>query len=367
MFSFPISCRLPRCSSGFSLVEIMVGMVIGMLGIIVMMQIFALAEGQKRSTTGGGDAQNTGAIALYGLQRDIRQAGWGNSELRMIGCDVLLRPGVTLSAMAPLTISHAAIPAGDANTDTLLVVYGNTNGTTQGDGITGPSVTATSYPVQTPTAYAPNDYVIPVPQTRPTPCSLSLMQVDSTYVGNAASPNLTLKPVPPLTSMPGGTLYHMGQSPKILAYAIRNSNLTVCDYTVNDCAAAGNTGDAAIWVPIASNIVSLRAQYGRDTLTVVPASPPTPLPSYVVDTYDQTTPTTACGWVRTSAVRLALVARSGVYEKTAVTTAAPAWQGNAGAPVVLTANANWQNYRYKVFQTVVPIRNIAWLGVQVGC
>ncbi|MCX7179106.1 MAG: prepilin-type N-terminal cleavage/methylation domain-containing protein, partial [Proteobacteria bacterium] len=61
---------LSPAAQGFSLVEIMVGMVIGMLGIIVMMQIFALAEGQKRSTTGGGDAQNTGAIALYGLQRD---------------------------------------------------------------------------------------------------------------------------------------------------------------------------------------------------------------------------------------------------------------------------------------------------------
>ena len=47
-----------RLSAGFSLVEIMIGMVIGMLGIIVMMQIFALSEGQKRTTTGGGDAQN---------------------------------------------------------------------------------------------------------------------------------------------------------------------------------------------------------------------------------------------------------------------------------------------------------------------
>ena len=58
-----------------------------------------------------------------------------------------------------------------------------------------------------------------------------------------------------------------------------------------------------------------------------------------------------------------------------MTTAAPTWAatnagspvGSASTPILLTANANWQNYRYKVFQTIVPIRNIAWLGVQAGC
>lgn len=369
MFLSLLSRRPP--SNGFTLVEIMVGMVIGMLGIIVMMQIFALAEGQKRSTTGGGDAQNTGAIALYGLQRDIRQAGYGNSELRLIGCDLLLRTGVTLTVMAPLTINHALVPAGDTNTDTLLVVYGNTNGTTQGDGIIAASAAANVYPVQTPTTYTANDYVIAVPQVRPAPCSLNLMQVSSTYVGTPNNSSLSLASNDPalttsLASLRNGTLYNMGQAPRVLAYAIRDSNLTVCDYIQNDCGAAGNVTNSTIWVPIASNMVSLRAQYGHDANTPMDG---------IVDLYDQTTPTTACGWVKTSAVRLVLVARSGLYEKTAVTAAAPTWAattagspaGSASTPIALTANANWQNYRYKVFQTVVPMRNVAWLGVQAGC
>ena len=57
---------------GFTLVEVMVAMVIGMIGIIIMMQVFASAEGQKRTTTGTGDAQSNGAMAIYTLQRDIR-------------------------------------------------------------------------------------------------------------------------------------------------------------------------------------------------------------------------------------------------------------------------------------------------------
>lgn len=394
MFSMSLPSCHRRRSSGFSLVEIMVGMVIGMLGIIVMMQIFALAEGQKRATTGGGDAQTSGAIALYGVQRDIRQAGWGNSELKLIGCDVTLRAGVTLNPLAPATINHPVIPAGDANTDTLLVVYGNTNGSPQGDGFVSPNVTANVYPVQTSTSFNVNDWVIAIGPTRPAQpnrcgttqslifdrvnCVGAACVVTAPALANAA--NVVVATGMPVNTLPGvvganaSTLYNLGQAPKVLAYAIRGGNLTLCDYMVNDCGAAGNVGNTAIWVPIASNIVSLRAEYGRDTTNLA-----TLAMDGVPDLYDQVspvlqtvnnvapTPTAACGWARISAIRLVLVARSGQYEKTAVTAAAPVWQGSAATPIDLGGYANWQNYRYKTFQTVVPLRNIAWLGAQTGC
>jgi len=62
---------------GFSLVEIMVGMVIGLLSTIVVMQVYATFEGQKRTTTSGSDAQTNGAVALYTVERDARLAGYG--------------------------------------------------------------------------------------------------------------------------------------------------------------------------------------------------------------------------------------------------------------------------------------------------
>ena len=107
---------------GFSLVELLVGLVIGMIGVVIMMQIFSVSEGYKRTTTGGDDAQNNGAIGLYGLQRDLRQAGQGTNSFNglvppgaaasLIGCNVTLRAGVTINANAPVTINHASIPAG---------------------------------------------------------------------------------------------------------------------------------------------------------------------------------------------------------------------------------------------------------------
>jgi type IV pilus assembly protein PilW len=39
--------------AGMSMVELMVAMVIGLLGVIVIFQVFALNEGVRRSTTSG--------------------------------------------------------------------------------------------------------------------------------------------------------------------------------------------------------------------------------------------------------------------------------------------------------------------------
>ena len=354
----------PRQAAGFSLVEIMVALVIGMIGTIVMLQLFALGEGHKRATTGTSDAQSNGAIALYGLERDLRQAGYGVSDVKLLGCNLALplagavapalgRAATTLNNLAPLTINHASIPGGDANTDTLLVVFGNGNGSPQGDGITSQPA-ATQYAVQTASAFTGNDRVIAAPQTRATPCALS---VDT--VAGITSPNVTVSTG--VANVAGGTLFNLGQAPSIRAYAVRGGNLTMCDHMLNDCTGAANVGNAAVWTPIASNIVSLRAEYGIDTTATMDG---------IVDAYNQTTPTTACGWAKTLAVRLALVARSGQYEKSAVTPAVPTWAGSASATPVafdLSGTSSWQNYRYKVFETTVPIKNVVWMGVTAGC
>lgn len=344
--------------------EIMVALVIGMLAMIVMMQLFSVSEGYKRSTTGGADAQTIGAIALFGLQRDIRQGGYGIGNVNLMGCDLLLPTGRTIHNLAPATINPAVadLPAGDANSDTLLVVYGSGNGSSEGDLLVAVPGTANVYPVQTPTSFTAGDQVIAEPQPRPAVCSLRLDPVTGVAAANVSVTTGT-------AGLVGGSiLYNLGQTPKIIGYAVRQGNLTMCDYTdaTKNCTNAGSSN----WVPIANNVVSLRAQYGRDT-----SGPPM---DAIVDMYDQTTPTTACGWARISALRFALVTRNSQTEKTTVTTVttlAPTWAGstagNPGAststPIDLSANASWQNFRYRVFQTTVPLRNMVWAGVQAGC
>lgn len=389
MLSAPTLKRFVRSAAGFSLIEILVGMVIAMIGILVMTQVFSNSEGQKRTTTGSNDAQNSGAIALFGLQREMREAGWGTSDPKILGCDVLLRTGLTLAAMAPVTINHPLIPAAiaDANTDTLLVVYGTTLQSPEGDGITA-QPSANAYAVQTPTSFQVNDRVIAMPQARPNPCSgTGALALDK--VTAVANPNVTV--TTGVAGMANGTLFNFGTSLIVSAYAVRSGKLTRCDLmdATVDCTSTSASAIATSWLPIADNIVALKAQYGRDTRTSISS------PSFsVVSSYDNLTPGSAadlaavalaarplvCRWARMPAVRFALVARSAQYEKDPVTDGVvaplPTWEGqtansptgSAANPIDVSATAtNWANYRYKVFQTTVPLRNITWMGAPTGC
>ncbi|MGI4846601.1 MAG: PilW family protein, partial [Janthinobacterium lividum] len=86
----------PAAQDGFSLIEIMVGLAIGMIGIIVMMQVFSFSEGNKRTTTGADDAQNNGIVALNGLLRETRHSGLGISDPSLLGCALQLGSGLVL-------------------------------------------------------------------------------------------------------------------------------------------------------------------------------------------------------------------------------------------------------------------------------
>jgi type IV pilus assembly protein PilW len=363
-----------KLTNGFTLVEIMVAMVIGLLGVLVIMQVFALFEGQKRATSGGADAQNNGVINLYGIERDIRQSGWNLTAPNFIGCNATLPNGYTIP-LAPVTINppDSLVYHGDTNTDTLLVVYGNSNGASEGDVIDAQLVT-NQYAVATPTAFNTNDLVVAEPKTRPSPCNLIM------ETATVPLPKVNVYVTTGVTGMVTGNLYNLGPRPRILAYAIRNGTLTVCDYMASDCSNSALTSTGSVWVPIGDNIVSMRAQYGRDTNASMDG---------VVDTYDQATPTTNCGWLKTSAIQIVLVARSAQPEKpgiVATSDSAIDWSGQSdsasgitpsilSAPISLTATSvptgySWNNYRYKIFETIIPLRNIATvlaLSKDAGC
>ena len=72
----PNSSHSSFIQAGFSLVEIMVGMVIGLLATLVIVQIMSAFEAQKRVTTGNADAQTNGGITLFGIERDLQMAGF---------------------------------------------------------------------------------------------------------------------------------------------------------------------------------------------------------------------------------------------------------------------------------------------------
>lgn len=73
---------------GFSLVELMVAAVIGIIGSIIIFQVFSVFEGQKRGTTSSGDAETNVAIATSAIEQAARGAGYGLHFPSHLGCTV---------------------------------------------------------------------------------------------------------------------------------------------------------------------------------------------------------------------------------------------------------------------------------------
>jgi type IV pilus assembly protein PilW len=369
-----------RRQLGMSLVELMVGMAVGLIGITIITHLYITNEKYKRSTTGSGQAQVNGAIALYVLERDIRMAGFGLNHSGALGCscDTAANPACsplqyyrggayaaptgTLPALhfVPVLITETA-----NQPDTITVLYGNGPERVLPNQLSETQTNAgTPFKVDGSAGYCP---------TRPCPATgtndmivvangatCRLAQI--TNVVDAAS-NLehgagTWNPAGG-ASMPAfsaaSNVFNLG-SPTWRRYLVASDKLQSIEMLTEFVAGAAST-------PIIDDIVDLQAQYGKDT---------TGTPDDVVDTWDAVTPTTADGWQRVLAIRVAILARSQNYER----------PENAGDPCAATTLANrpkWgasENeeftrlkaeldvapscYKHRVFETIIPLRNMIW-------
>jgi type IV pilus assembly protein PilW len=117
-------------------------------------------------------------------------------------------------------------------------------------------------------------------------------------------------------------------------------------------------------LPIADGIVNLQAEYAFDngsnngtiSATTYVAN------DGIVDQYSSITPTTAAQWLQLLGVRFALLVRIGNEEKpnaanqcTTPTTALNYFTNRA-----FTLPTQPPCYRYRVFETIVPLRNALW-------
>ena len=71
---------------GVSLLETMVGVLIGMIVVLVIYNILSVTEGYRRSTIGTSDAQITGLLSTFMSGRD---AGNGGAGITVSGADLI--------------------------------------------------------------------------------------------------------------------------------------------------------------------------------------------------------------------------------------------------------------------------------------
>ena len=97
--------RFSNSAAGFSLVEIMVALVIGMVAAIVILQMLALSEQRKRTTTSSGESQSDGVISFYQMARDVGQGGYGFTAQSLFNCNATWK--VPLGGAAATAIATA--------------------------------------------------------------------------------------------------------------------------------------------------------------------------------------------------------------------------------------------------------------------
>lgn len=354
-----------RCERGMSLVEILVGVLIGMIGIIVIFQMLAAADARKRSTAAGTDAQIAGAIALHRLERDVRLAGYGFGTAAYMGCTVNAydsqRPGGNFTfTLAPVQITQGAggLP------DTVTVLWGDSALFVASQTFT--SSTSTTKVTQGRGGLQKGDLVIAagsgpvcglVEVTDNTNSDGVTINHDTGSYTNASGTTVTSRYNPAAglpVSFTSGYLYDLGSGPHRDIWAVGSaSTLTV----TNDLAYADADGDGTNDpTEVASSIIDLQADYGIDANN-----------DNMISSSEWTT-TDPADWSKVRAIRVALLARSGQYEKTQVTTSAPVWDGgtfvmrnvDGTTDTNPTGDNNWRNYRYRVYQTIIPLRNMIW-------
>src|SRR6266478_4307485 len=119
----PIVTTRPHADAqrGFSLIEIMVGIVIGMIAVLVIYQVFAAAEGIKRNTTSVGDAQQNGLLSSFMLNIELANAsnGVADAMAQLGNCTAGTNAANSLRPI-PILISDGGA---DATPDTFVVNY----------------------------------------------------------------------------------------------------------------------------------------------------------------------------------------------------------------------------------------------------
>jgi type IV pilus assembly protein PilW len=366
---------------GMSLVEILAAMLIGLIGMTIIMQVFSVSEGRKRTTTGTSDAQITGNLALFTIETEMRSAGYGmiTSDSNMLGCTTIAYDSNRSTddfnfTMAPVLITNGAGGAPDQVT----IIYGDSPQAVDGAKFSAGANPADDFPLGNAAGIRLGSIAVASDPGAGVNCGMvevtgfAAGAVNNIEHDNGASYTYTNEFGFPVTitatrNKPGGLsvggaftddalLFPLGRSPTVITYLVNNNRLesrTLIPYN----AAQDADGDDLSEAEIAGGVVQFQAQYGKDTDA-----------DRIVDTWDQTTPATNADWLQVLAVRFALLVRSQQFERDPVTTVAPTWFGGAYTMTNVdgTADSNpgddndWRHYRYRNYQTVVPLRNMIW-------
>jgi type IV pilus assembly protein PilW len=366
-----------RTQRGFTLIELMIGLALGLIASLAIFSTISSFESQRRTTGSGVDMQQNGLMALYAIEQDIRMAGFGL-------IDASTKPGSLPCATindyktsqvftsAPVLISNGStgtdiITINRLNSDSGGIVTGGNTAT-----LTAPFSAAGAMSLDTNAALNVNDFILVSQATLA--CTLLKVTakvaggITTATAGNAIS-NTPGSPAAFPNYAASAVVIDLGPASTSSATTFGSTSPTATPtfattkYQINGSLELIRSEDAGTnWSTVASNIVTVAAQYGVSDVPT--AAIPTPQP---VTCWTDATGSACSGtnWAtpsvadikRIKAIRVGILARSA--QKTSCNNSTPAWYGGA-IDVSGIVGADWACYRYKIYQTIIPIRNVIW-------
>jgi type IV pilus assembly protein PilW len=362
-----------RRQRGVSLIETMVGLTLGLLITLVITQVWGTFEGQKQRTVNSSAAQMNGLLALTELEQDMREAGAGLTDTVAFSCVN------TFSYYASGSTTVMPIPAyaGGLSMVPVQITDGGTGSDTltlkRSSDLLGaiPATITKAMPSSSAelnlnytTGFTSGDVVVAVDTATGNCTVMQVTQVQGAALKLQHNPGGTdtYNPSSSIQNSNGWPAYATGSRIEKIGQLIAHTYSVSSTNLSNPLASTSSI--------LAADIVSLKAQYGIANVG-----------SQDVNAWVAATATT--GWnvldttkvKRIKAVRAVVVARSSKREGTDVTAPCKDSSGtvvNPNGPCVwsdsepvldLSANADWKKYRYRIYQTIMPLRNVIWAGV----
>jgi type IV pilus assembly protein PilW len=383
-----------RRAHGFSLVELLVSVVIGLLALVFATRLITGAEQNKANALGGSDSMQNGMLAMFSISGDAQQAGYGLNDASLIGCNTRFsdtggyelapatRGAATIRPLAP-----AVIESGGAGPDRITLYAGSSMSGTGTLRVTSNYIGGTRLDVdRIPYGFSLGDVVVVAPDNVGNgDCALAQISADPSrldappsqqYVMVAGGTGFRYNSGALGTNFTAGMarIFNLGPA-KTLAFHTWSVDNGFLQLRSTDMAGSGGAAQT-----VADNIVSIKAQYGFDTRTGGAFTPQDGMQvgrwsAAMVDADGSGGAGNAGDYEHIAALRIAVVARSAARERPGAdgvchaTSAKPVVfasavpEGVTASPITVDVDAgstNWRCYRYRVFETIVPLRNAGW-------
>jgi type IV pilus assembly protein PilW len=384
-----------RRAGGFSIVELMVSVVIGLLALMFATRLITGGEQDKQAALGGSDAMQNGMMAMLSITGDANQAGFGLNDPLLAGCDTTMadqggdgyhlapsvRGGTAITPLSPVIIESNA-----GKSDRITFYAGGAMSGTASvrlrEAYTGGTAVAID---REPYGFLADDVIVLAPELAGTKCSL--VQLSATPVAGAANPVLRFDGGGGRRYNSGALVnnfpvrarvFNLGPASKLALHTWSVTNGGFLQLTATDMAGSEANGST-----VTDNIVAIKAQYGFDTRNVASFLPENGInigqwSANMIDADGNGISGSAGDFQRIAAVRVAVVARSKAPERPnpgascSATVDQPTVFGTTAADGTVSGGiqidpaiagdtvTDWHCYRYRVFETIVPIRNSAW-------